>query len=296
MAKLLINTTVADVPVDDCGFIVPASSTYTSTPGEWHTMAKSIELSTLIDAGTLVVNDGYDNLSKELGKRHLREESVPRASAYIATASVLGTSNSTLTLTATSRLVNIFTGSTAGQIVKLPDARTLDINTRYDIWNTSTTSITVQNNSGTAIFLVAAAQKTWIVLQSIDTQAGTWLFEANYMGGTGGGNGIMAFGFDGNGSTGRWLESLTNIASNNTPYTIAGSKAIRSFSLGGTIGSNFTSTVTIYKNAVALDTVSLATQNNNTKLNLNHLLVDKDKLSAQITSGSIARPVLVLWL
>lgn len=294
MAKILKNTTVSDIPLSDCGLVIAASSSVTTNPGDHYLLSQSTVIDTYIDSGAIVVNDGYDDLKPVNGKRHIHEEGINRPSAYIATASVVATTNSTFTLDSSSRLLFIFTGTTAGQIIKLGDARTYNIGHKYEIWNSSTQSITVQNNSGTSIFLLAAQQKTWINLQDNSTQAGVWLIEANFMGGTGGGNGTICFGFDGNASTGRWLESLTNVASNLTPCTIAGTKAIRSLSLAS-YGSS-TITVTLLKNGVALETITLSAQNKNSKLNLNHILVDKDQLSAQVTSGSCARPVFVVWL
>jgi hypothetical protein len=294
VSKFVRNTTASPVPISDCGVIIPASATYTVYPNEWPLFAASNVLPALITAGTLVVNDGYDDLDKVFGLRHIQEEGCPRPSAYLATASIQATANSANALTAASRLLWVYTGTIAGQIVRLGDARTYTVGHKYEIWNTSNQSISVQNNASTAIFTLAAYQKTWVVLQDKTTQAGTWLFEANFMSGTGGGSGTIGFGFDGNASTGRWLESLTNVASNYTQPVIAGTKAIRALSFAASASS--TMTATILKNGVALDTISLAAQIRTTKLNLNHILVNGDYLSAQITAGSGSRPVVLLWM
>jgi hypothetical protein len=296
MAKILKNTTGSPIVINDVGRVsLPASpGTYTIPPQDYDLWGASVGIQSYVNAGTVVVNDGFDDLKPVNGLRHLQEEGVPRHSSLLATGSVLATTNSTLTLTASSRLVYIFTGTTAGQIVRLPNATTLNIVHRYEIWNTSTQTVTVQNNAGTNLFSMAAAQKTWITLQDNSTANGIWLFEANFLGGTGGGNGIAGFGFDGNASPTRWLEGFTNVPTNITPYIVAGSKSIRAISFG--TSANSTATATIYKNGVLLDTIATAATKKVVKLNLNHLLVNLDELSCAITAGSCTRPVVLIWL
>jgi hypothetical protein len=197
-------------------------------------------------------------------------------------------------LTASSRLLHVYTGSTSGQIVKLPAATTLQVGHRYEVWNVSNQTVVIQNNAGTSIFAISAAQKTWFILQDNSTAAGVWLFEANFQGGTGGGNGCLNFGYNGSAAANRWLEVIGNNPSNNTPFTVAGVKAIRAISISTDINS--TVTVTIFKNGIALDTISLSSARKNSKLNLNHVLLDQEQLSCQVTSGTISRPCVTLWL
>jgi hypothetical protein len=107
--------------------------------------------------------------------------------------------------------------------------------------------------------------------------------------------GAITFGFDGNASSGRWLETFTNIASNLTGYVIAGNKTLRGLSIAGATGSTYTATVTLYKNGVLFETISLTASRKNTKLNLIHNFIDKDEITAQLTSGSITRPIVTAW-
>lgn len=293
--KILKNTTGSPISIDDVGISLPASPiVYTIVPQDYDLWSMSTNIDTYINNGNVIVNDGYDDLKIEAALRHIHEEGIPRPSAFAATASVLATSASTLTLTAASRLLYIFTGTVSGQNFKLPNATTLNIGWRYEIWNTSNQTITIKNTAGTAIFALAASQKTWIALQDNSSSNGTWLFEANFLGGTGGGNGVIGFGFDGNASPTRWLEGFTNVPTNITPHIVAGSKAIRAISFG--TSANTTSTATIYKNGVALDTIATTGNKKVVKLNLNHLLVNLDELSCAITAGSCTRPVVLLWL
>lgn len=296
MAKILKNTTGSAIVINDVGRVsLPATpATYTIPPQDYDLWSASANIVSHINAGTVIVNDGYDDLKPVSGLRHIQEEGVPRPSAFIATASVIATSNSTLTLTAASRLIMMFTGTIAGQIIQLPDARTLNIGHRYEVWNSSTQSITIQNASSTALFAPASSQKTWAVLQDNTTLAGTWLFEANYQGGSGGGNGCLNFGYNGTASATRWLEVISNNPTNNTPFIVAGTKAVRSLSISTDINS--TCTVTLYKNGVVLDTITLTGSKKNTKLNLNHILANQDALSAAVTSGTVSRPNFTVWL
>jgi len=99
---------------------------------------------------------------------------------------------------------------------------------------------------------------------------------------------ICGFGYNGKVVVGRWLESLTC-----TEVIIAGSKTCTALSFG--CKNSATVTATIYKNGYILDTIDIVADTKNTKFNLFNSFLDKDIISAQITSGSCENPVLVLW-
>ena len=85
--------------------------------------------------------------------------------------------NSTLTMTAASTTQQVFTGSTAGQIIKLPDATTLQAGARYDLYNTSTTvTAALQDGNGGALVTIPTTSVVRCVLQTAGTVAGTWIF------------------------------------------------------------------------------------------------------------------------
>jgi len=81
----------------------------------------------------------------------------------------------TLTLTATSDMVQYFTGATAGQIVQLPNATTLIPGHRYEFYNQSSQPITVQDGSGATLFTVSQTSIAYIILQTNGTAAGGWI-------------------------------------------------------------------------------------------------------------------------
>lgn len=83
----------------------------------------------------------------------------------------------TLTLAATSESTQVFTGSTAGQILKLPDCTTFgQVGQRYTIHNDSSVNVTVQDNGSTQLFLLGANQRAFMICTSVGTAAGTWSY------------------------------------------------------------------------------------------------------------------------
>ena len=100
-------------------------------------------------------------------------------------------------------------------------------------------------------------------------------------------------GFDGNASSGRYLEFITNISSSLTPFVIAEKSYLKSISIG--TNGNSTTTVTIYKNGVALETIATSGTSKNNKKNLTHILNELDGISASVTSGSSSRPMVFLF-
>lgn len=85
------------------------------------------------------------------------------------------TANTTTTLTSASNGVLIFTGTTAGQIVRLPDATTLTVGARYELYNTATATIALQDNVGTALETISTISGyAKVILLDNSTAAGVW--------------------------------------------------------------------------------------------------------------------------
>lgn len=83
--------------------------------------------------------------------------------------------NSTLTLTDTSASYQRFTGTTTGQIVKLPSAATtLLVGQKYSVLNRSSTSISVQDGSSSLIATVFPGQDVDFRLVTAGSAAGVW--------------------------------------------------------------------------------------------------------------------------
>lgn len=86
------------------------------------------------------------------------------------------TAASTLSLVGGSSMSQRFTGSTAGQIVQLPNATTLSNGHRFEFWNDSSVLVTIQDNGGTTLLSLAASQYALFVLNGNGSAAGTWDF------------------------------------------------------------------------------------------------------------------------
>ena len=101
-------------------------------------------------------------------------------------------------------------------------------------------------------------------------------------------------GFDGSAGTGRWLEFYSNNPSNGNPFIIAEPAELVAVSISAS--ANSTGTVTIFKNGVSLQTISLSASRKNRVKNLLHSLTDLDEISVQVTSGSVTRPVVYMFI
>jgi len=107
---------------------------------------------------------------------NITSEGLTDTKSFRAQAVVQATAASTLTLTVASEHVTIFTGTTAGQNLKLGDATTYQVGHIYIVHNNSTQSVTVQNATPTTLFTLAANQRAIIILQNNTTAAGIWSY------------------------------------------------------------------------------------------------------------------------
>lgn len=83
-------------------------------------------------------------------------------------------SASTQILVVGSEHIQSYSGSTAAQVVKLPDATTLTVGYQYWLLNDSTVNIIIQNFSATQLFLLEAGQRLLVVCLGTGSAAGTW--------------------------------------------------------------------------------------------------------------------------
>lgn len=301
MSKILKNTTGSTVAVSDTGVILPAGpTTYTIPPQDYPLWASSSAITTLINNGTVIVNDGYGDLSKDLAVKHLQQETVPRSTSLITTTDVQATANSTLTLVASSSLSQIFTGTTAGQILKLPDATTLVNGYKYDVWNLSTQNIVVSNNGNATLATFSPNTKCSIILQSNGTSNGTWVFESALVVGNTETKArfLASAGFDGNASTGRYLEFNSNVDSNVTGFTLPRNAVLKEISYGQSANSAVTWEVRRQTPTpiTTLATVTLtSSERKKTYTGLNINIAAEEELSVYCTAGSCSRPIIYLF-
>jgi len=246
MAKIVKNTTAVAITINDVGITIAASPTaYTIPPQDYLLWASSINVDTYISNGSFIVNDGYDDLKPQNGLLHIHED-VHRKSSSLVRAVVVPTANTTTTLSAASDPLYIFTGTVAGQILMLGDARTYNTGHHYEIWNRSTQLMTIQDNSSNTIGVMSANITTaQIVLQDNTTAAGIWLITVIVISTGIGVATDLTFTRNGGVSQGAYLfigQTLTSLAG----YVISGSNYIAKLSVTNS------SLITANKNATFL--------------------------------------------
>lgn len=132
--------------------------------------------------------------------------------SYATTATAAGTT----ALTAASAKIQYFTGSST-QTVKMPDATTLPkTGFQFFIVNLSTGAVTVQDNGGNTIQVMAASSYTTITAKSISTANGSW--DSSYALNAAGGGTV----------TNVAMTVPTGFTISGSPITVAGTLAVSS--------------------------------------------------------------------
>jgi len=103
-------------------------------------------------------------------------EGLMDTASYRVQTTVAATANTTTILTVASVSYMIYTGSTAGQIVRFGAATTYTVGHTYLFHNNSSVSISVQDGAATTLFTLVAGQRATIVLQNNSTTAGIWVY------------------------------------------------------------------------------------------------------------------------
>ena len=97
-------------------------------------------------------------------------------SSKVETPTSTVTTAATLALTNLSTMAQIFTGSTAGQILKLPDATSLINGQKYEVFNGATVSVAIQNGSGSPLVVAPPGYLVIFRLLLNNTVAGSWAY------------------------------------------------------------------------------------------------------------------------
>jgi len=104
-------------------------------------------------------------------------EKTGEINAIVLDRTMIPTGASTTVMTVTSTSQYIFTGSTVGKIMQLPNATTLLPGLMYTFWNQSTVLVTIKLNDTTStLFTVSAGEQVTTILQDNSTSNGTWVF------------------------------------------------------------------------------------------------------------------------
>lgn len=89
------------------------------------------------------------------------------------------TSASTLSLIASSAMCQEFTGSTSGQFVNLPDATTVQVGHRFELWNSSSVLVTLRDAGSNTLLGMSSNSKADLVCKNNGSANGVWLIEIN---------------------------------------------------------------------------------------------------------------------
>lgn len=156
--------------VDTAGSEQGGLAFFTQTAG-----TAATEKMRLAASGRLGINQTNPGTTLDVNGVISRQGSAP----YLTSTA---TANTTTTLTAASNGTQIYTGTTAGQIVKTPDATTLTVGREFKIKNNSTVSIIIQDNGGTVLIRLSAGSNATLTCTDIGTAAGTWITDFNAFG------------------------------------------------------------------------------------------------------------------
>lgn len=106
---------------------------------------------------------------------HLQSEGRLQGSGLILDLTSQATAAGTLSLAVTSNTNQFFTGTTAGQLINLPNATTLRQGRYFHIWNNSTQDIAVRDNGGNLLRTVRPDTVAVFIVTDIGTANGTWV-------------------------------------------------------------------------------------------------------------------------
>ena len=202
----------------------------------------------------------------------------------------------TTTLVSTDPHTTFVSGSTLGQIVALPDATTTPNGQIYWVINLSSVVITTQQFGGTNPITIFSGGLVRYVLKDNSTTAGVWHRGVSSSSPFAGTYPIVAS-YSANAGVGRFLEFWSSNPSDSSPFLIVVNSTIVGMSIVSTASS--TGTVTIYKNAdfvTVLGTLSLTAQTTNSTTALTIPVLAGDRISLQVTSGSVNKPGVALYI
>jgi len=182
MTKIIINTTGSSVFINDVGVMIPANYSYTIPPQNYLLWAASSDINTFLDAGTLVGNDGINDLPAFLAKdmlQHDRFNNLTNTSFSPRPIRTTTTSNGTYVLTNISNYEQVAIGTATGYKYKLPDARTLTTGWTFKIFNRSAVPVSIVYDDLTSLYQIAAQGYAEVTLEENSTNDGLWMVVAS---------------------------------------------------------------------------------------------------------------------
>lgn len=206
------------------------------------------------------------------------------------------TANGILSLTATSENTVITTGTAFGQVVRLPSATTILAGHRFQLFNSSSQQITVQDGSGAVYFVLTAGSSATVVLRTSGTVAGVWaraISSSSPFSGTA----PVICNYAANAGVGRYLEFFAGNSSDGSPYLLVSPSTIIGVSLQ--TSANSTGAVGLFKTTDLVNPIYTAALNSAQEYlstDLNIPLAVADKLAVRVISGSLSKPGFCLYI
>lgn len=206
-------------------------------------------------------------------------------------------SDSTVTLNATSTYYQVFDGTSSGRKLILPDATSFPLGQTFRLLNNLPYTVPMFYPDTTTAFPInlLPGTRTSITLYDNTSSKGAWLYDSVSAASVASFSFLAEYG--GQANTGRYLEIVPAISSDQAPYLIVGNAAIVAVSLGSTAVS--TGTLGIFKSTnlvTPIYTISLAGATTVTQTGLFIQLVASDSLVVQVTAGSIQKPYAVIYV
>lgn len=213
-----------------------------------------------------------------------------------AQTAIVATTASTYTLSVGHEMNLIFTGSTSGQILNLGDATQYQVGHCFRVDNNATAIVTAQNGAAALLALLRTNTRMTLVLQSNSTAAGVWSYHitsASELAGV-----YQFFGsYGANALTGRYLEIFPSLASDEAPFLVVRGSVLVGVSIGCV--SSSTGTAGIFRTTdlvTPVFSISLTAQTSNSSTNLNVAVAALDRLAVRVTSGTIQKPFMAVYL
>ena len=206
------------------------------------------------------------------------------------------TSLSTYNIPSNGTRILFVDGTTAGQIIRLPNATTLQVGHELMIANTSTQVITIQHSDGSSPFVVYKNNRCLVYLKDNSTAAGIWVREITSNASLQGVAPVLAA-YGGNAITGRYLEIFPAIDTLSGPFIIPTAATIVGLSIGAV--ANSTGTVSLYKTTDLVNpiqSISLSNSKTNVLTGLNVALNALDQIAVKVSSGTVQKPYVAIYI
>jgi hypothetical protein len=171
---------------------------------------------------------------------------------------ILTVANQTTQLDNTTPYTYMLIGSTAGQILKLPNATTILLGHSFRFWNKSSVTVTINDFGGTTQLTLASGENAEFAVRDISTTAGIWAFKST-------------------------ASSSSQLSVEDNNVLISSSVTTLNFGIGATVTNDESGQVTIDNTGVYYRVVTTETQLLSVMTELNTLGGGAVQFAAQVT-------------